>query len=357
MQETLIWAEAVRGISHEATMTHSHWVVSASCRMIHEYLEEGSWLPQAGWQKKACTSYHSCWVLLPTCGEAGYPPKDRGATLLLSCRAGGPGGSCTGPAGVHLLWMPRVLALAALWVSPVVTPHALGKPWLSLFMCMQPTHPSVHGDRDRSEWQPFLFTLPLLHRWVSDEPRTVWGWLPLFPGGPTCLLVSHLALPAGQAQTWPYPHRRTVLLQLGTPCSMTPDWHPTWRENIWRQEWGTDAQTDQGQGWSAWEASDWGCCWLDTRRGEERRKDERQLLRKGTREVPTSAKKNPKTKPQTHFAHISFNLPRVSSSILTSPHHHPATPRFWLLIFTKESVWGLGRAETCSLVWLCCTLC
>lgn len=59
-------------------------------------------------------------------------------------------------------------------------------------------------------------------------------------------------------------------------------------------------------------------------------------------------KKKNKKKTSSSFAHISFNLPRVSSSILTSPHTTP-TPRnlqilFWLLTFTREECLRLGRA-------------
>ena len=198
--------------------------------------ERGSWLPQLAGKKEASplslatTLAESCCP--PWRGWLSLPRTERHPLLKLQGWR----------SGRQLMQMPKLgpspvdaqsHMLAAPCESPLcATTLSWGEHGFHFSCVCSPLTLSPWG-RDRSEWQHcYSPPCPSFHRWVSDEPQTVWLTLPLFPGGPTCLLASHLALPSRTSPDLTVSSREDSSASAETPCSMTGDWHPTWRKHL-----------------------------------------------------------------------------------------------------------------------------
>lgn len=216
--------------------------------------ERGSWLPQLAGQKRkpsplplATTHAESCCP--PWRGWLSLPRTER--QLLLKLQGW--------RSGWQLLQTPQLgpspvdaqsHMLAAPCESPVRRHLVLGRAWLSLSCVCSPLTLSPWG-RARSGGQHcYFFTLPPPTAESVMSHGLCGADSPLFPGGPNCLLVSHLA---SSQQDKPRPDH--ILTEdspapAGTPCSMTPDWTSNlektseagMREQMPRQTKGRDGQ-------------------------------------------------------------------------------------------------------------------
>lgn len=163
-----------------------------------------------------------------------FPSRDReapaadaaGLAIRVAATADATAGPSPGDAQGHRLAAPA---------SPPVHRHlVLGRVWLSLSTCVQPAQPQPTGPG--TGLSDITATLrpapPSTAESVMSHTACVWLPLPSFPGGPTCLLASHLALPGRTSPDLTISSREDSSAPAGTPCSMKPDWHPTWRKHL-----------------------------------------------------------------------------------------------------------------------------
>ena len=325
-QETSAWAEGLSQRNFSGlTTTHSH-------RSSLTFFQDDSWV----FRKRGgpcCLSWlakrkppHCPWLpllLSPAArrGEAGFPFQGQRGTRCWRCRAGNQGGSyCRCHSRAISRGRPGSQAGCPRY-SPRAPPPCPGESVAFTFHVCAARSASAHGAGDGSErHHGYSPPCPSFHRWVSDEPHSLrLAASPLVPRRPH---LSSRQPPRSSRQDKPRPDH---ILTGGQFCS---GWDPMQHETglasnlektsgcgnekqMPRQTKGRDGQCGRRV---TEPAADWtrrvrrggrtgGSCWKERGRS------------------PADARK----KPSSSFAHSSFNLPRVSSSILTSPH----TPWFF----------------------------
>ena len=203
--------------------------------------------------------------------------------------------------------------------------------------------PSVHGDRDKCQPCAALHTAPTSTTESGPELKTVCGWLtrPSFPGGPSCLLATHLPLASGTSPDLTVSSREDDSAPAGTPCSAKPDRHPTWRKYL-VSGMRNRCPDSQGQGWLdrggqvTEVAADW------TARLEREGRTGKAAAGKEEGRSPADAKKTLKL--------ICTDQLQSPQRISLNPYHSTPPILSWLLIFTKKKCLRLagGAVHTCD---------
>ena len=354
MQETSTWAESLSRRNFSGlTMTHSHrssltffqddsWVFGkrggpgclswlakkeASPPPLATTLAESCCPPWRGWLSLPKTERHPLLKLqgwrsgrqLLQMPQLGPSPVDAQSHMLAA--------PCESPlCAATLSWREHGFHFSRVCSPLTLSPWGWGQVWVkTLLLSALPLLPPL------SQW------------WATD---CVWLTLPLFPGGPTCLLASHLTLPSRTSPDLTISSTEDSSAPAETPCSMTGDWHPTWRKHL--DAGMRNRCPDRPRAGMVSVGGEWLRLLLTGHEGWGEEEGREAAAEKEQGRSPADAREKKKT--SSSFAHISFNLARASSSILTSP---PPTPiLFWLLIFTKEECLRLGEGRGCSLVWL-----